>query len=579
MLRDMASALALLHARRLLHRDLSPANVRLNSDGRAKLLDFGALMPFGAAPDLVGTPAFMAPETLRRRSARPARRPLRARRARLLGADAQDRGARAVARRAAAGLARCRSCRRRMHVPEIPKALEELVLSLLARDPLARPASAAEVMERLTAIARAGRASPKSRRSLPATWRTRRWSDASCRSCTLERRLERRRPARSARACWSKPSKARARARCSTEVTVRRSSRARPCCAPTPAPTPRRSAWRARSCALATALYPDLLSASGQARTPTFSRCSSRAAWRASRRLVAGAGLRAAGAHAGADAGDAAARSEQEPDRDRGGRAAPRRLGVAGVARRAGQRVPRARAAAWCWPPARTRRAPMPTSRSRRARAASRWQRSERAQTRELIARAVRRRRQHVSARRTGCTSAAAATPRACMDLARLLLPRGLIHYTRGTFTLPHDVPADMAWEDSRRRAAGASGRPEPARARAAPTLLACRRCRCALEHLVATRCGAEHARGRARARRAARARARQRVDERAALLSVVAARRAGRTTLATSAAARRCTSRRRARCWPSRGWMARCACRPACTCSRRAKRARPSSC
>jgi eukaryotic-like serine/threonine-protein kinase len=46
-LRDVASSLALLHARRLLHRDLSPRNVRRTSAGRCKLLDFGAMMPFG----------------------------------------------------------------------------------------------------------------------------------------------------------------------------------------------------------------------------------------------------------------------------------------------------------------------------------------------------------------------------------------------------------------------------------------------------------------------------------------------------------------------------------------------------
>src|SRR5262245_21903403 len=36
--RDVAAALAFLHARRLLHRDLSPRNVRCTSNGRAKLI-------------------------------------------------------------------------------------------------------------------------------------------------------------------------------------------------------------------------------------------------------------------------------------------------------------------------------------------------------------------------------------------------------------------------------------------------------------------------------------------------------------------------------------------------------------
>jgi serine/threonine-protein kinase len=64
LLRDVASALALLHARRMLHRDVTPANVRLTQDGRAKWIDFGALTEFGRPRELVGTPAFIAPECL-----------------------------------------------------------------------------------------------------------------------------------------------------------------------------------------------------------------------------------------------------------------------------------------------------------------------------------------------------------------------------------------------------------------------------------------------------------------------------------------------------------------------------------
>jgi serine/threonine protein kinase len=65
-LRDVASSLALLHAQGLLHRDVSPRNVRLTADGRTKLIDFGALTPFGIASVVVGSPICMAPELLRR---------------------------------------------------------------------------------------------------------------------------------------------------------------------------------------------------------------------------------------------------------------------------------------------------------------------------------------------------------------------------------------------------------------------------------------------------------------------------------------------------------------------------------
>ncbi len=46
-LRDVASSLALLHARGLVHRDLSARNVRVTASGRAKLIDFGTLADFG----------------------------------------------------------------------------------------------------------------------------------------------------------------------------------------------------------------------------------------------------------------------------------------------------------------------------------------------------------------------------------------------------------------------------------------------------------------------------------------------------------------------------------------------------
>lgn len=151
-LRDVASALALVHARRFVHRDVTPANVRLAADGGARLIDFGALTPFGRAREIVGTPQFVAPECL-------AGAELDAR------ADLFALGALAywtLTRRAPIG---ARTLQERMeqpnpllvppsqHVMAIPKELDDLVLSLLHADPLARPASAAEVMQRLTDIA------------------------------------------------------------------------------------------------------------------------------------------------------------------------------------------------------------------------------------------------------------------------------------------------------------------------------------------------------------------------------------------------------------------------------------------
>ena len=64
-LRDAASILGLLHARRLLHRDLSPRNLIGSDAGRLKLIDFGALADFGPTVDVAGTPPYVPPEALR----------------------------------------------------------------------------------------------------------------------------------------------------------------------------------------------------------------------------------------------------------------------------------------------------------------------------------------------------------------------------------------------------------------------------------------------------------------------------------------------------------------------------------
>jgi serine/threonine-protein kinase len=63
-LRDIAVSLAWLHSRRVLHRDVSPRNARLDRHGRCKLLDFGALTTFGTAEVVVGTPPCVPPEAL-----------------------------------------------------------------------------------------------------------------------------------------------------------------------------------------------------------------------------------------------------------------------------------------------------------------------------------------------------------------------------------------------------------------------------------------------------------------------------------------------------------------------------------
>jgi hypothetical protein len=152
-LRDLASALSVLCSRKLVHRDLSTHNVRRTSDGRTKLIDFGAMAPMGVSTVIVGTPPFVPPEALALQ-ALDGRSDLYALGALayflLSGRDAYP----------AAELRELEALWRappppplRSLVPELPEALESLVHQLLSLDRTARPASAAAVMERLTATA------------------------------------------------------------------------------------------------------------------------------------------------------------------------------------------------------------------------------------------------------------------------------------------------------------------------------------------------------------------------------------------------------------------------------------------
>jgi hypothetical protein len=163
-LRQVATLLGLLHARRLLHRDISARNLWVLPDGRLKLIDFGALCSFGVPTEIVGTPPFIAPEWLHDRAAAvcvdqradlyalgalgywlltsvhayPAKR---------LG-ELPQLWAREPA--SPSSLAKLVSNR---ELPPIPSELDELIASLLKREPLARPQTTEELIDRIDAIA------------------------------------------------------------------------------------------------------------------------------------------------------------------------------------------------------------------------------------------------------------------------------------------------------------------------------------------------------------------------------------------------------------------------------------------
>lgn len=151
-LRDVATSLSLLHARKFVHRDISPANVRVTLDGHCKLLDFGALTPFGPSRMIMGTAPMVPPEAL-------SGEPLDQR------SDLYALGALAywtiTGRHAYPAKNLNELSRRWQNVPpalislrpDVPADLDQLVMSLLSADPRARPSSAAEVISRLTSIA------------------------------------------------------------------------------------------------------------------------------------------------------------------------------------------------------------------------------------------------------------------------------------------------------------------------------------------------------------------------------------------------------------------------------------------
>jgi len=159
-IRDVASGLSLLHARRMLYRDVNPRNLWRLRDGSIKIIDFGALTAFGTASEIVGTPPFVAPESLYGGELD--------QRTDLYGLGAlayylltgtHAYGARALrdlpdswrtpfvpASRRIAELDRADR-------PTPPPELDALLAALLSHTPVHRPASAAELIDRMAAIA------------------------------------------------------------------------------------------------------------------------------------------------------------------------------------------------------------------------------------------------------------------------------------------------------------------------------------------------------------------------------------------------------------------------------------------
>ena len=159
--KEIALGLAAAHGRGLIHRDIKPANVFIERpSGRVKILDFGlarpALQPSGLteAGVILGTPNYMAPEQAAggEISERSDLFSLGCVLYQLLAGETPFGGASVMAVLLATASHDPRPLREVN--PSVPQPLAELVAKLLAKNPADRPASAAEVVTALDAIAR-----------------------------------------------------------------------------------------------------------------------------------------------------------------------------------------------------------------------------------------------------------------------------------------------------------------------------------------------------------------------------------------------------------------------------------------
>ena len=155
---EVRQALEHAHGRGIIHRDLKPGNIWLAEDGTAKLGDFGLAMTLDRsrvtmAGMMLGTVAYMPPEQALGRQA-DARSDLYSLgcvlyemvtgRPPFLGDDTVAIISQHINTAPVAPT---------WHNPEVPRALESLILRCLAKNPDERPESAAAVRQALSAIA------------------------------------------------------------------------------------------------------------------------------------------------------------------------------------------------------------------------------------------------------------------------------------------------------------------------------------------------------------------------------------------------------------------------------------------
>jgi serine/threonine protein kinase len=150
-----ARALDAAHAAGIVHRDVKPGNLLLASDGTLKITDFGIAQASGLSgatgPVLLGTAAYISPEQVRGERATPASDWY------ALGCVLYELLEGTPPFIATDGADATEVLRQHLETTpppvrrtDVPAGLADLVMRLLAKDPAARPSSAAEVVRALS---------------------------------------------------------------------------------------------------------------------------------------------------------------------------------------------------------------------------------------------------------------------------------------------------------------------------------------------------------------------------------------------------------------------------------------------
>ncbi len=150
-MKQVASALGAMHEQGYVHADIKPNNIMVTRDGSVKLIDFGQSCRAGIAKERIqGTPDYIAPEQVKRRPLSPATDAFN------LGATLYwlltDKHVPTLIPRGTAGVTyrdQQQPTPPREQNPDVPPALSSLVMSCIQADPLSRPQSMGEVLNRL----------------------------------------------------------------------------------------------------------------------------------------------------------------------------------------------------------------------------------------------------------------------------------------------------------------------------------------------------------------------------------------------------------------------------------------------